>query len=341
MPTPADLARAFQADIEAGNTAALRRLTDALAHALPGLAALAEAAAERVALLRSEGKNAEAATFAAQRSRAIAQQVEVEVRRLVIQLRPDLMSGQLDAVHAGLVAAEHLTAATLGVESLADAGLTWARAPISAVTQLVGGLGHDSPLVRLLDQIAPDTGRRVREALVSGMLSGKNPRATARVLRQEIGLPAVRAETIARTETLRAFRGASLASYQANDDIVRGFKRVAAHSNRTCPACLALDGKEQKTDQLLAVHPNDRCAVVPVTRSFRELGIDAPEAPRSQPETGAQWLARQPQDVLVEILGKGGAAAYQSGVPLSRFAVVHNDPTWGPSVRTATLAEVR
>lgn len=344
MPTPESLARAFQRDIEQGSIEAVRQMTEALARALPGLTQQATDAAARVAALRAAGRNAEAATYSAQRARAIAQQVEAEVRRLVHLITPAMLNGQQAAVRAGLAAAEQLTAASLPegltLDVLARFGRPWQPANLQAAQALVGATGPGSPLDRLMNQIAPDTGRRVRETLTSGLLAGKNPRVTARALRREVGLPAKRAETIARTETLRAYRAASTATYRANPDIVKGFKRLAAKNARTCPMCLALDGEQQDTDQLMAVHPNDRCAVVPVTASFRDLGIPVDEVPRPERESGAAWFGRQPAETQRAILGPGGLAVYQRGAGLKDFVRVYDDSTWGPTLRRATLAEV-
>lgn len=328
-----DLAAQFQAALESESIAAVRTMTDALARALPGLVADAERAAQHVIELKAAGKNAEAATFAATRARAIARQVEAEVRRLTAQLAPGLLNGQQAAVEVGLAAAEALTNAVLpeGV-TLASVGVSWTRANLDAVRRLVGTTGPGSPLADLLDQVAPDAGRRVRETLTRGLLRGSNPRVVGRDLGREVALPAIRAETIARDQMNRAYRGASQAAYEANADVVKGFRRLATKSNRTCPMCLALDGKRQATQELMAVHVQDRCTVVPV--------LDIPGIDETPAETGAQWFASQPPDVQEHILGPGGYRKFKSGAPLSSFVDEHDDPTWGPTLRRRPNSEV-
>lgn len=343
MSTPEQLAHQFQQAIEAGNTSALRRLTEALARSLPALVAQAETAAARVASLKAEGKDAEAATFAAMRSRAIALQVEAEVRRLVDQLRPELLNGQAQAVEAGLQAAERLTQAVLGLPEnipLGAIGVQWNRAPLAAVQALQGAFGADGPLPGLLNQIAPDTARRVRETLTTGMLAGKGPRVMARTLRQEIGLSAVRAETIARDQVLKAYRAASVESYAQNSNVVKGFTRRCAKSVRSCIACLVADGQFYKVDETLEEHVQGRCALIPVTKTFRELGIDIEEPPRTEPQSGADWFKTQPEDKQRQILGPGGLAAYQSGVALDRFVKRVDSVEWGPSLQVRPVKEL-
>lgn len=342
MPTPEQLSRDFQAAVESLNDAALRRMAGELAAILPGLVAEAERTAVRVAELRAAGKPAEAAAYSAARARAIAQQMETEVRRIMDHLRPELLNGQQAALNAGLEAAQRLTESALPegltLGRLASLGAPWRPASIDAVTALIGATS-DGPVGELLDALGPDAGRRVRQALVSGLASGKGPRATARVLQREAVLSATRAQTISRTETLRAYRSASLASYRSNSDIVKGFRRLAAKSARTCPMCLALDGEQQETDGLLAVHPNDRCTVVPVTVSFRDLGIPVDEPVRER-ETGADWFARQSEAVQAQILGSGGLVKYKAGASLSDFTRVKQNKDWGPTLERVPNREV-
>ena len=88
----------------------------------------------------------------------------------------------------------------------------------------------------------------LRRELVRGLVAGRNPRTTAArvVKRAEGGFNGglARALTISRTETLDAYRTAAAASHKANEDVLRGWVWVAALSDRTCPACLGMNGTE-------------------------------------------------------------------------------------------------
>ncbi len=232
----------------------------------------------------------------------------------------------------------------------ASGGPTWNRLPVEAVQHLAGAAGPGSPLGELLAALGADTGRRVRERLVTGLAAGKHPNAIARALRDEAGLALSRAETIARTEVLRAYRAASLASYRANPGVVRAFRRVAGKDTRACILCLALDGQEQPTGELLATHPRCRCAVVAVTRAWEELGFpsevqklaDGAEAsrPGQTQERGEAWFRRQGSETQRAMLGPGGFALYQQGARLRDFVAVQDSPDWGPTLRRKRLGEV-
>ena len=73
-------------------------------------------------------------------------------------------------------------------------------------------------------------------------------------------------------------------------------------------------------------------ARVPVTRSWEDLGFDAPEPPgRVQPGAGEEWLRRQPKDVQDAILGAGADAWRNGDWPASDWSVRRETPGWRDS----------
>lgn len=71
--------------------------------------------------------------------------------------------------------------------------------------------------------------------------------------------------------------------------------------------------------------------MVPITKTFAELGIDAPE-PQFTPESGRDWFLRQDEATQRKILGSGHYDAWKDG----RFALEDlphktHDATWGDS----------
>jgi len=67
----------------------------------------------------------------------------------------------------------------------------------------------------------------------------------------------------------------------ANKDIIKGWKWSSVAENRTCLRCLSLDAKEKiyKTGEgpAMPLHPRCRCFKEPITKTWRELGIDIDE----------------------------------------------------------------
>lgn len=90
------------------------------------------------------------------------------------------------------------------------------------------------------------------------------------------------AEVIARTEILRVNNEVRDAMYEANRDVVKGVQYVATLDHRTCLVCGARDGKvfiygvndPTPADRPISgTHPNCRCLMVPVLKSWEELGV--------------------------------------------------------------------
>lgn len=170
-----------------------------------------------------------------------------------------------------------------------------------------------------------------RDSLLTGLMTGQNPRKIARLVRQAFGVPLSRALTISRTEVLRAYRESTRRTYQANRHLIRGWRWLAAHSRRTCAMCLAMDGSIHSLEEQLVNHPNGRCAMTPVL-------VD--EEPPAR-ETGEQWLERQKPDVQERVLGKAGAEAYRAGaVTLQDFVGRRYSEEWGTTRYARSLRQI-
>ncbi|WP_163540828.1 phage minor head protein [Occultella kanbiaonis] len=114
--------------------------------------------------------------------------------------------------------------------------------------------------------------------LIRGIALGDNPRDAGRrmVRRLEGGFNGglTRATTIARTEMLDAHRNASHAQDLANLDTLTGWTWAATLDTRTCPSCLAMHGRVFPVDEPGPFdHQNGRCARVPKTKTWAELGF--------------------------------------------------------------------
>lgn len=127
-------------------------------------------------------------------------------------------------------------------------------------------------------------------------------------------------EAVARTSTNFVVNQAREETMQANDDVVDKVKLVATLDTRTSPVCRARDGEVYPINEgpRPPFHPNCRTMVVPVLKSWAELGIDADESDPIDPELTAResmdgavagdltyesWLERQPKARQLEILG--------------------------------------
>lgn len=210
-----------------------------------------------------------------------------------------------------------------------------------AAEQVAAVTRAPAPVGQLLAQLGPQAAKTVTDALVSGVVMGKNPRVIASDIRQALGGNLTRALTIARTETLRAYREASRTAYQANADVLAGWRWSADLSKRTCSACWAQHGSLHPLDEVMATHPRCRCTMVPQTRSWRELGFgDTPEGVTLEP--GPAVFRRLPEADQRAILGPAKYDAFKRrDITLPDLVAERQSPVWGPSTAEAGLREAK
>ncbi len=196
------------------------------------------------------------------RYRELLNQVAGEIARFAGYADLEIQGQQTEAVRAALAHAQELVGEVLPpgltYPTLAEVGIAWNRLPDEAVANLVGVLGNGSPLRTLLDAIPGNVTAGVSDALLNGVAQGWGPRKTAAVIRRETGMGLSRALRISRTETLRSYRTASRRQYEANPRIVKGWRRHAAHDERTCFLAGTLVETEQGTLPIESIRPGTR-----------------------------------------------------------------------------------
>lgn len=132
--------------------------------------------------------------------------------------------------------------------------------------------------------LTPASEDAMKQVLTKGILFGDNPRAAAAEMlaRTEGAFDGglTRALVISRTEMIDAARAGGMAADLANPQLVTGWYWDAVLDQRTCPSCWSQHGSLHPADEQ---GPNDhqsgRCARVPTTVSWADLGFDIPEPP--------------------------------------------------------------
>src|SRR5262245_20031114 len=240
----------------------------------------------------------------------LLRQVDRELRRFTAIAENAITKQQASAAKAGLSDAAALIEAA-GVVS-------FNKLPAAAVENLVGTLGDGSPLKSLLDQLPREARAIVSEGLIEAVALGIGPAATARKIREGLSGNLTRALTISRTETLRAYRTATIQTYQANADVVQGWYWRSARSRRSCSACTALDGKFFPVTRPMRPHPRCRCTLIPAVKGVKV-------------DKGTTWFNKQPADVQRDIIGTDvGYEAFKRGdLKLEDFVGLRRDSRWG------------
>ncbi len=140
------------------------------------------------------------------------------------------------------------------------------------------------------------------------------------------------AEAMARTAINHTSTFARQMLYEENDDLVKAVKWVSTLDSRTTPVCRARDGMVFPIDKgpRPPAHIRCRSTIVPVLKSWREMGIDMDELDAGTRAsmngevpgdlTYNAWLKRQPAGFQDEVLGPTrGALFRRGGISMDRF----------------------
>jgi SPP1 gp7 family putative phage head morphogenesis protein len=264
-------------------------------------------------------------------------------RSLLIQAN-DLFTGYADEIGEAIDIARQLEVARAQTEAndLVRAALgpapdgvdvdgLFTRLPESAVTNIVGTT-REGPLAELLDQFGATAAQDIREALITGVALGEHPNRIARRMKAAMDGNLVRARMIARTETLRAYRESTRRYYEENSKVVKSWIWHSALGVRTCAACWAMHGREFPFSEPMGTHPNCRCAMVPKTKTWKELGFSVPDHLESSASVrrGPDIFRELDADTQRAILGPKAFSAYTRGeVDLEDFVQSRVSSDWG------------
>ena len=225
----------------------------------------------------------------------------------------------------------------------------------------LAGVTFDRVDPKALDAIVRRTARQVtaltwplsREAtaamksiLIRGVALGMHPNAAAALMLDRVGLAfnggRARAVAISRTEFLDSHRAATAAQDRANAQVLNGWIWVASLSSRTCSSCLAMHGTEHDLDEPGPIdHGQGRCARVPKTKSWRELGFDIDEPSSVLPDARAFFDAL-PSGDQVAILGQAKLNLLRSGrIQWSDLATRKSSTGWRDSMVPTPLKDLQ
>ena len=287
----------------------------------------------------------------AQRLAALKASVEGNIAQFADATRQLVADGQLSALDLGTNAAQEALAATVppGV------AYTFGVPPADVLHAQAGALSPSSPLTALFAQLGPDAAKSAQAALFTSVALGEGPRAAATRLFWNTNLPRQRAEVIARTEILRSWRGAQMENYRANQDVVSGWQWSADFSDRTCGACIAMDGTIHDLSEDLDDHIMGRCSALPITKPWSDILAGTGADTSGLTETSiaswdsylygngfaADWFEGLAPEVQNSILGPAKAEAYRAGdLDLKQLAGVRRDPVWGDSIQEVSLKQL-
>lgn len=192
-----------------------------------------------------------------------------------------------------------------------------------------------------IDNLDATSAARVRDAVRIGLVEGETLDQIVRRVRGTrargfkdgiLDMNRRNAQAVIRTAINHTATVARQATYEDNADIIKSEQWVSTLDSRTTPVCQARDGETYPVGDgpRPPAHVGCRSVMVPVTRSFRELGLDIDEAPAGtraslngqvpDKTTYGEWLRRQPVEFQGEVLGVTKAKLFRDGkLSIDRF----------------------
>jgi SPP1 gp7 family putative phage head morphogenesis protein len=167
--------------------------------------------------------------------------------------------------------------------------------------KLLAGRSYDD-----MENVTADMSTRMSRSLVDGLIQGKSPREIAGSLSDDLDLSRSRAETIARTEVIRAHAEGQLDSMQqlGVDAVGVQVEWLATEDGNQCDECSDLEGTVLPIDEargMLPRHPNCRCCWLP---ALGDLAANA--AVRNAKDYGSgRWITLEDSGQHVFISGEG------------------------------------
>lgn len=260
-------------------------------------------------------------------------------QKLLAQMQQEMELYNLWA--ADYVAGNQMKLGVLGINNAADliqlsllesgSMAFFDKLPVSAIQLMSGTTGKGGPVYTLLETAYPNAVEQMTNILIQNVALGIGPGETAKAMMNGVAGGLNHALTVARTEQLRVYREASRQQYEKSGSVQR-YMRFASKSGNTCALCLALDGEIYYSKDLMYVHPNDRCGMIPVVN-----GVKPP-----QWESGEDWLKKQDTAIQRKILGPGAHEMWENGdIQLTDLVKKVEHPIWGPSLKRNTLESLQ
>ena len=234
------------------------------------------------------------------------------------------------------------------IEKLLPVEITLIRPSIDALSALVTSKPMQGRFIAdEVDDLGATRIKQIEQAIRIGMVEGET---NADIIRRIRGSKAVNykdgilqrsrddVERLVRTSITHITARARDELYQANESVVKAWRFSATLDRRTTVICASLDGQvfDLGSGPMPPRHPNCRSSTTPILKSWQELGFGLKELPEStrasmdgqvpDSTTYQDWLKKQPQDVVEEVLGKTKAKLFnEGGLTLDRFVDFKGD----------------
>lgn len=277
-----------------------------------------------------------AVMFRSVRLRTVLARIADKLDDLAAESAVTITSDLKDVVDAAARAQTQIVRAQLPDDPAANllVDRAWTRADDDALERIVAR--STEQITSLTRPLSADADRAVRRELVRSIAVGDGARETARrMVRRTEGRfngGLTRAMTISRTELLDAYRAGAEHGQARHTDVLTGWVWLAHLDTRICPACLARHGDAFDADVPGPQgHQNCRCARMPRTSSWADLGFDVDE-PEDQVDDARVWFDALPEAEQIQLLGRRRWQLLTTGqVGWADLATRRTTPQWRDS----------
>ncbi len=227
-------------------------------------------------------------------------------------------------------------------DAIASVGMGAALAPPTHFAMaMTDVLIQGAPSAEWWDSQAKQTTFKFSNIVRQGIVQGKTNQEIISEVMGKRGYPGIMTATeanaaaLVQTSVQTVANAARLESFKRNADLVKGFHQLSTLDSHTTTICMAysggewdLEGKPINGTKLPfnggpPRHWNCRSVLVPITKTFKELGIDSPEPkPATRASMDGQvpvnttfdaFLKRKGQAFQDDMLGKGRAELWRQG----------------------------
>ena len=188
-----------------------------------------------------------------------------------------------------------------------------------------------------------DVAREVRQ----GIIQGKTNKEVTDALKAILNTSSRNANTLALTGIATVINQVRQQTIKENEDIFKGQKAVVTFDGKTSDICISYSNSSwdmegniltgNKAFRLPGYHFLCRTILLPIIKSFRELGIDLDEMKGAtkasldgqipKDMTFDEWLKTKPKSFVESTLGKGRAELFLDGkINLSQLTDLRGNP---------------
>jgi SPP1 gp7 family putative phage head morphogenesis protein len=237
------------------------------------------------------------------------------------------------AQEATLTAAQVTASSTVGALTVAVGGQVEIVLPTLDYLETLAGnaIIQGATQAQWWARQSGDVAWRFQTAVRQGLVAAETTPQIVRRVREVMDVSRRNAEALVRTSVQTVANDTREKLFNNHGDVIASKEWNAALDLRTCPTCGPRDGKRWTLDNTpighaipYSVPPKHwrcRCSMVPVLKTWRELGININEMPDStrasmegqvSDKTFADWLARQNPGKIESVLGKGRADLWRN-----------------------------